>query len=163
MKVSLVRVVTKVTIKDSIASHLCMATATEKKTKNQAASKFTSIVWFHRSVLFQLLCLNVFDLSISPNLLLLWGTSPVLMEGDRHTNPTYSSFEITWWAKHAKLRKLGCFALELWNRILKSLIKVGCPISDFPILSDFQQVESPCSFGHFKMHLTYVGPLVPEL
>ena len=23
--------------------------------------------------------------------------------------------------------------LELWNRILKSLIKVGCPISDFPI------------------------------
>ena len=23
------------------------------------------------------------------------------------------------------------FGLELWNRILKSLIKVGCPISDF--------------------------------
>ena len=27
--------------------------------------------------------------------------------------------------------------LELWNRILISLIKVGCPLSDFPILSDF--------------------------
>ena len=24
-------------------------------------------------------------------------------------------------------------------------------------------VESPCSCGHFKMRLTYVGPLVPEL
>ena len=27
----------------------------------------------------------------------------------------------------------------------------------------FYQVESPCSCGHFKMRLTYVGPLVPEL
>ena len=44
--------------------------------------------------------------------------------------------------------------LKLWNRILKSLIKVGCP-------SCF--AESPCSCGHFKMCLTYVGPLVPEL
>ena len=149
MKVSPVRVVTKVTIKDSIAFQLWMATATGKKQKNQAASKFTRFVWFHISVLFQLLCLNVFDLSISPNLLLLWGTSPVLMEGDRHTNPTYSSFEITWWAKHAKLRKLGCFALELWNRILKSLIKVGCPISGFPILSDFLTGRKPLLLWSF--------------
>ena len=52
------------------------------------------------------------------------------------------------------------YLLELWNRILKSLIKVGCPLSDFLI---FQQVESPCSCGHFKMRLTYVGPLVPEI
>ena len=27
--------------------------------------------------------------------------------------------------------------LQLWNRILKSLIKFRCPTSDFPILSDF--------------------------
>ena len=56
--------------------------------------------------------------------------------------------------------------LELWNRILKSLIKVGCPIAQvvlsrfYPI---FQLVESPCSCGHFQMCLTYVGPLVQEL
>ena len=55
------------------------------------------------------------------------------------------------------------FELELWNRILKSLIKVRCPISDFPNLSDFLNSPCPCSCGHFKMRHTYVGPLVPEL
>ena len=44
------------------------------------------------------------------------------------------------------------------DRILKSRIKSDK--SDYPI---FKQVKSPCSCGHFKMRLTYVGPLVPEL
>ena len=56
-------------------------------------------------------------------------------------------------------RNLGLCLVGLWNRILESLIKVGCP-SRF---KSFLQVESPCSCGHFKMCLTYVGPLVPEL
>ena len=59
------------------------------------------------------------------------------------------------------------YYVELWNRILKSLIKVGCPISDFPILSAFFNspcpCPCPCSCCHFKMRHTYVGPLVPEL
>ena len=38
------------------------------------------------------------------------------------------------------------FKLALWNRILKSLIKVGYPLSDFPILSDFLTGRKPWSF-----------------
>ena len=39
--------------------------------------------------------------------------------------------------------------LELWNRILKSLIKVGCPTSDFPILSDFLTGRKPLLLWSF--------------
>ena len=39
--------------------------------------------------------------------------------------------------------------LELWNRILKSLIKVGCPLSDFPILSDFLTGRKPLLLWSF--------------
>ena len=64
---------------------------------------------------------------------------------------------------------LGClgeisffvFFLGLWNRILKSLIKVGYPSHFKSFLSDFLQVDSSC--GHFEMRLTYVGLLVPKL
>ena len=53
--------------------------------------------------------------------------------------------------------------LGLWNRILKSLIKVGYPSRFKSFLSDFLQGDSPCSCGHFEMRLNTVGPLVPEL
>ena len=44
---------------------------------------------------------------------------------------------------------VGWFKLELWNRILKSLIKVGCPTSDFPILSDFLKGRKPLLLWSF--------------
>ena len=42
---------------------------------------------------------------------------------------TKQSAAIIAWACQSKI----VYRLVLWNRILKSLIKVGCPISDFPI------------------------------
>ena len=57
----------------------------------------------------------------------------------------------------------GQSGVELWNLILKSLIKVGCPKRFKSFLSDFLQVESPCFCGHFEMRLTCVRPLDPEL
>ena len=41
------------------------------------------------------------------------------------------------------------FGLELKNRILKSIIKVGCPLSDFPILSDFLTGRKPLLLWSF--------------
>ena len=55
------------------------------------------------------------------------------------------------------------FPLGLLSRILESLIKVGYPSRFKSFLSDFSQVDSPCSCDHFEMRLTYVGPLVPKL
>ena len=52
----------------------------------------------------------------------------------RHPHSMWSS--LTYFVKVNHLWK-GVSKLELWNRILKSLIKVGWFLSDFRILSDF--------------------------
>ena len=53
--------------------------------------------------------------------------------------------------------------MRLRSRVVESdfreSFKSGMPKS----FSPDEQVESPCSCGHFKMRLTYVGTLVPEL
>ena len=41
------------------------------------------------------------------------------------------------------------YILELWNRILISLIKVGCPTSHFPILFNFLTGRKPLLFWSF--------------
>ena len=58
--------------------------------------------------------------------------------------------------------------ISVYTRALESVFRKSNKKSDAQVVLSrfdpiFQQEESPCSCGHLKMRLTYVGHLVPEL